>query len=110
MRRAVACLGFLAVAAATVPFVVVPTSATHAQAEGPRTILIPASDGYGFGDCLASGLSCGRVVADAWCEAHGFGQAISFGSARAEDVTASVTPAAVAFGESRETPIAVVCK
>ena len=36
-------------------------------------------------DCLTDGKSCGRVVADAWCEAHGHGPAKSFG--RASDIT-----------------------
>ena len=51
-------------------------------------IVIPASDGYGFDDCLSGNKSCGKVIADAWCEAHGMAASLSFG--RADDVTASV--------------------
>jgi hypothetical protein len=40
---------------------------------------IAANDGYGLQECLESGNECGRVVADAWCEAHGHGHALSFG-------------------------------
>jgi hypothetical protein len=40
---------------------------------------IAANDGYGLEDCLSTGGECGHVVADAWCEAHGHGQALSFG-------------------------------
>ena len=50
-------------------------------------VVIPASDGYGFDDCLSANKACGHVIADAWCEAHGMAAAVSFG--RAEDVTAS---------------------
>jgi hypothetical protein len=47
-------------------------------AEG-STFLIAATAGYGVEDCLGEGGECGRVVADAWCEAHGRGAALNFG-------------------------------
>ncbi len=40
---------------------------------------IAANDGYGLQECLESGSECGNVVADAWCEAHGHGHALSYG-------------------------------
>jgi hypothetical protein len=46
---------------------------------------IAANDGYGLEDCLSTGGECGRVVADAWCEAHGHGHALSFGLRSAVD-------------------------
>ena len=49
-----------------------------------HSFLIAANDGYGVQDCLGEGGECGRVVADAWCEAHGHGAALAFG--RAHDV------------------------
>jgi len=62
-----------------------------AQAEN-KTFVIPANDGYGISECMAPGASCGKVVADAWCEAHGLAEALTFGSS--DDVTASIaTPA-----------------
>lgn len=65
-------------------------SASHApsQAQASHMLVVPASDGYGFDDCLSANKACGHVIADAWCEAHGMAAAVSFG--RAEDVTASV--------------------
>ena len=45
--------------------------------------MIAANDGYGLQDCLAEGGECGQVVADAWCEAHGHGAALSFRAAEA---------------------------
>ena len=65
-----------------------------ALAQGAKGNLhyIPDSDGYGINECFAPGAACGRVVADAWCEAHGQGKALAFG--RAEDVTAAIEVAA----------------
>jgi hypothetical protein len=67
--------------------------------------IIAASDGYGVEDCLAEGGECGRVVADAWCEAHGHGAAIAFGPA--DDVTDAI-PAGVAAKKSQR-PYVVRC-
>ncbi len=50
-----------------------------AAAEEGTTFVIAAASGYGIEDCLGEGGDCGRVVADAWCEAHGRGAALSFG-------------------------------
>ena len=68
-------------------------SASHATSQAEtfppnHMLVIPASDGYGFDDCLSANKACGHVIADAWCEAHGMAAAVSFG--RAEDVTASI--------------------
>jgi hypothetical protein len=52
-----------------------------------RTFLL-ASDGYGIDDCLATKSACGKMVADAWCSAHGLAKAVAFGSA--DDLTASI--------------------
>ena len=41
------------------------------QAQTSHMLVIPASDGYGFDDCLAGNKACGQTIADAWCEAHG---------------------------------------
>lgn len=66
-----------------------------AQAAGAHMLIIPASDGYGYDDCLAAGnKACGQVIADAWCEAHGMAAAVSFG--RADDVTATMPAGAAA--------------
>ncbi len=42
--------------------------------------VIAANDGYGVQECLAEAGPCGQVVADAWCEAHGLGRALRYGS------------------------------
>jgi hypothetical protein len=73
------------------PFILVPTlfalsafaTAHPAAAQAPSVFVIAASEGYGTGDCLANGESCGRIIADAWCVAHGTTHAISYGPAAA---------------------------
>jgi hypothetical protein len=61
--------------------------------EGP-VFTVAASEGYGVAECLVSRGQCGQVVADAWCEAHGYGRAMAFGLA--DDVTASIGKASLA--------------
>jgi Na+-transporting NADH:ubiquinone oxidoreductase subunit NqrD len=48
------------------------------RAEGAHSFIVAANDGYGVQDCLGEGGECGRVVADAWCEAHGHGAALAY--------------------------------
>jgi len=62
--------------------------ASPARAAGTLTFVIAGADGYGVEDCLSEGGDCGRVVADAWCEAHGHAAAVRFG--RADDVTGDI--------------------
>jgi hypothetical protein len=52
-----------------------------ARAGEAHSFVVAGNDGYGVQDCLGEGGECGRVVADAWCEAHGHGGALSFGRA-----------------------------
>src|SRR5208283_2749087 len=59
-----------------------------------HSFTVAANDGYGVQDCLGEGGECGRVVADAWCEAHGHGAALAFG--RADDITGAIRVAASA--------------
>jgi hypothetical protein len=51
-----------------------------------------ADDGYGLGECVAQRKECGKAVADAWCESHGHGMAVAFGSA--SEVTGAIKTAA----------------
>ena len=59
------------------------STAAWSAAWGGEThaLVIAANDGYGVQDCLAEAGECGQIVADAWCEAHGHGVAVSFGPA-----------------------------
>jgi hypothetical protein len=71
--------------------------AAPAPASAPKSIIVSAADGYGVNECIKTGDECARIVADAWCEAHGHGAAKAFG--RADDVTGAIEKTAV-----RETP------
>jgi hypothetical protein len=106
MRRTIAVLGVATVlASAAVSFTVL--SETTAAAESTdATFLVPANDGYGVGECLASGGECGRVIANAWCETQGFRRAALFGPTASEDLTGVVRPASTA-APSR--PVAITC-
>jgi hypothetical protein len=59
-----------------------------AFAEDANVFVMAGTDGYGVTDCLREKGTCGQIVADAWCESHGFQKAIAFGLA--DDVTASI--------------------
>ena len=82
------------------------------QAQENRLFIIPAADGYGISECFDAGADCGRVVADAWCEAHGHGKAEAFG--KAEDITASIKAgkdaAAIKLPETAVDAAAIVVK
>ena len=106
MRRAIALTGFLSMLSLTAAsFIVLPNGASRANVVN-ATFLIPASDGYGVADCLTGANHCGRIVANAWCEAHGFSRAETYGHA-IEDVTGS-TEATMSKRSSR--PIAITCE
>src|SRR5215217_520559 len=106
MRRAIALSGFLFMLTVTAAsFIVLPNGASPAKIVN-ATFLIPASDGYGVADCLTGAGECGRIVANAWCEAHGFSRAETFGHA-AEDVTGST---AANVPSRSERPFAITCQ
>lgn len=113
MRRAFAAAGFVALTGALVlSFVLLPATHLRASSGDSATFLIPRADGYGVADCLISGGDCGVVVAQSWCEAHGWGRAAAFGEAAAEDMTGSTAPAAALAANrdsERERPLAITC-
>jgi hypothetical protein len=109
MRRVFAAFGFAAFAGALMlSFVVIPSGPLRASAEKSATFLIPASDGYGIAHCLVSESPCGEVVANAWCEAHGYARAESYGTAAQEDYTGSVSAVRVAM-RGRVAPLSITC-
>ncbi|MGO8739533.1 hypothetical protein [Rhodoblastus sp.] len=66
---------------------------TGIQALGADSYLVRADEGYGVNDCIRGGDDCAKVVADAWCEAHGHGEAKAFGRAR-DNITGSIVKTA----------------
>ncbi len=111
MRRSAALLAAALISALAAP-------ATAADGRTPaagrsaveKTFLIPASEGYGVGECLTSpGSECGQVVANAWCEAQGFASAQSFGVAAQDEYTGAITPPPVSAPPS-EKPLKITCQ
>jgi hypothetical protein len=76
-RRSIAAVASLALAILSIP-----------AARAAENYVIPASDGYGIGECMHAGVDCGRVIADSWCESHGHAHVLAFGTV--EDVTGSI--------------------
>lgn len=52
------------------------------------TFFISMKDGYGLSNCLTTASACGRIVADSWCSAKGYGKARAWGNS--SDMTASI--------------------
>lgn len=106
MRRTIAVLAFTAVlASAAASFTVLPETTNAAEA-ADATFMVPAHDGYGVGECLATGGECGRLIANAWCETQGYARAVAFGPAASEDRTASIRTVST---EATSRPVSVTC-
>jgi len=106
MRRTFAVLAFSVVlASAAASFTLLPEAINAAEA-GDATFLVPANDGYGVGECLATGGECGRVIADAWCETQGYVRAVAFGPSASQDLTGSLQTVSTT---SAQRPVAVTC-
>lgn len=73
--------------------VVAATSTLSLAKSRVQDFIIAGHDGYGTQECLVSQSSCGRIVADAWCEAKGFKSAQSYRTASPDDVTGSISAA-----------------
>ena len=107
MRRTFAVLAFTAVlATAAASFTLLP-EATEAAEAADTTFVVPANDGYGVGDCLATGGECGRVVAEAWCQTQGFARAVACGPSAPQDMTGTIQPASTTAAPSR--PVSITC-
>ncbi|GJD96427.1 hypothetical protein [Methylobacterium iners] len=105
MRRSAAGLG------AVLAFALLSSAALGIESASKveKTFLIPASEGYGVGDCLTDASSaCGQVVANAWCEAQGFASAGSFGVAAQDEYTGAIETAPVT--KRVEAPIRITCQ
>ncbi len=61
-----------------------------AQPEDIRRFVIPAHDGYDLEACMTTSNSCAQIVANAWCDAKGYTQAIAYEPVPAGDITASL--------------------
>jgi hypothetical protein len=105
MRRAFAMLGmgtvvFFAAASLTL----LPNGSQASSTEA--TFMVPAADGYGVAECLITNQACGQVVANAWCEAHGYAKAISYRQITPDEVTGTIQKASLG---PKEPPVSVTC-
>jgi hypothetical protein len=108
MRRAFVALAFTAVVATAAVLLIGVPSTSLVAAPKQAVFVVPAQDGYDFGECLTSGAACGQIVANSWCETQGFSKAFSFAPASPEDFTGSVPVQRVSM-RARETAVAITC-
>ena len=74
-----------------------------------RTFIIPNNpDGYGVDRCLATGASCGALVASAYCRSQEFADARSFRKVDREEITGAI-PAGASCRGSCEAFVAIEC-
>jgi len=75
-------------------------AAPPAFAQNVESFIVANDDGYGVDSCLESGAPCGQPIANAWCEANGYSQAIEFRKQLPTDITGSIdTPTEVAAAQ-----------
>jgi hypothetical protein len=67
---------------------------TVAAAETRTFVIANAADGYGVDQCLATGASCGALIANSYCQSQDFSQAASFRKIAQAEVTGTVIIAA----------------
>src|SRR6478735_8928622 len=95
MRRAFTMLGMgTAVFFAAASLTLLPNGSQASSSQA--TFMVPAADGYGVAECLISNQACGQVVANAWCEAHGYAKAVSFHQVTPEEFTGNIQKASLA--------------
>ena len=63
---------------------------TAAQAETRIFIISNNADGYGVDRCLATGASCGMMIATAYCQSHDYLQVASFRKIEREEISGAV--------------------
>lgn len=86
MRLRISILAAMAVAATAGIIIAATGHESEARAKS-QDFIIAGSDGYGTQECLAAHSECGRIVADAWCEAKGFKQAAAYRQLGRDEIT-----------------------
>src|SRR4051794_11361147 len=92
---------------ATITFALL-LGASAAQAEKRIFIVANNADGYGVDRCLATGASCGALVASAYCRSQEFADARSFRKVDREEITGAIPTGAACRG-SCEAFVAIEC-
>ena len=83
--------------------------ASPAQAEKRTFIVANHADSYGIDRCLATGASCGKPVAAAYCRAQDFAEVLTFRKIERADVTGSLAAGAATCRGLCEDLIAIEC-
>ena len=84
-------------------------TATPAQAETRVFVVVTNADGYGIDRCLASGASCGKAIAAAYCRAQDFAEALTFRRIERAEITGAVPAQAPTCQGRCEDFIAIEC-
>jgi len=82
--------------------------AAPAWAESHVFIIANNADGYGVDRCLATGASCGKAMAIAYCRAQDFDKALSFRRIERADITGAV-PASTSCRGPCDDFVAIEC-
>jgi hypothetical protein len=96
MRTRVSILAALAVVATSAVIFASSGVESEAKSSKQRDFIIAGSDGYGTQECLSSQGNCGRIVADAWCEAKGFKSALAYRQLGRDEITGSASTSGAA--------------
>jgi len=87
------------------------SAAAPAYAESRVFIISGNTDGYGIDRCLASGATCGKAMAAAYCRAQDFTDVLSFRKVARDELTGAVPASAPACRGSGCTDlIAIECE
>lgn len=87
-----------------------------ASAGETKIFLIDSSDGYGIDTCIANSSACGAAMAGAWCRAHDYKVAVSFGRVESDAVATPVSAGSTAstrtacYGNSCAEMVAITCE
>jgi hypothetical protein len=82
---------------------------TPAQDEKHLFIIANNADGYGIDRCLASGATCGKAAASAYCTSHDFHKALSFHKVDRDDITGAIPTGSDCRGAACGEYVAIEC-
>ncbi|HVG50754.1 MAG TPA: hypothetical protein VM867_03885 [Xanthobacteraceae bacterium] len=85
------------------------STALPASAEKRLFIVANNPDGYGVDRCLATGASCGRAIAAAYCQSREFVTAVSYRKAERNDITVAVSRVESCRGGICDAYVAIEC-
>jgi hypothetical protein len=78
-------------------------------AESRMFIVANNPDGYGVDRCLATGASCGRAIAAAYCQSREYRTAVSYRKVERDDITGTVPGGESCKGGMCDAFVAIEC-